>query len=286
MVRNAEDFHMDEIRIDNLKVYAYHGVYDSEKEKGQNFYVNAVLHTDFSKAAENDDIELATDYAAVCQTIKEVMTVKKYDLIETVAERVAEQILISFERINAVDVEIRKPQAPVPMEFESISVKVSRKWSDAYIAYGSNMGDKEGYIEEALNKISGRADCKMVANSSLINTKPYGGVEQDDFLNGVCHIKTLLKPEDLLDALHEIENEAGRERKIHWGPRTLDLDILFYDNLIYDSERLAIPHADIANRDFVLVPMAEIAPYKRHPISGMTMEQMLQQLRLNVTCDR
>lgn len=269
---------MDEIRIDNLKVYAYHGVYDSEKEKGQNFYVNAVLYTDFSKAASNDDIDYATDYAAVCQTIKEVMTLKKYDLIETVAKKVAQQILVSFDLVKAVDVEIRKPQAPVPMEFDSISVKVSSKWSDAYIAYGSNMGDKEGFIEEALNKLNGRDDCILTDNSSLYTTKPYGGVEQDDFLNGVCKIKTMLNPEELLEVLHAIENEAGRERLIHWGPRTLDLDIIFYDDLIYESNTLAIPHTDIENRDFVLKPIAEIAPYKRHPVFKKTMQEMLDEL--------
>lgn len=270
---------MDEIRIDNLKVYAYHGVYGSEKDKGQNFYVNAVLYTDFSKAALNDEIEYATDYAAVCQTIKEVMTIKKYDLIEAVAHNVALQLLNTFEGIKAVDVEIRKPQAPVPMEFDSISVKVSKKWSDVFISYGSNMGDSETYIEDALNKLTGREDCKMVDNSSLYKTKPYGGVEQDDFLNGVCKIKTMLGPEELLDVLHEIENEAGRERIIPWGPRTLDLDIIFYDEIIYDSDRLAIPHTDIENREFVLEPLAEIAPYKRHPVFGKTVSELLQELR-------
>ena len=113
---------MDEIRIENLKVYAYHGVYSSEKDRGQNFYVNAVLHTDFRDAAIGDDVSLTTDYSEVCQTIKETMTVKNYDLIETVAERVAEAILVHFPKIEAVDIEIRKPNAPVAMEFESISV--------------------------------------------------------------------------------------------------------------------------------------------------------------------
>lgn len=270
---------MDQIKIENLKVFAFHGVYASEKDRGQNFFVNATLYTDFREAAKKDDIEKSTDYGEVCSTIKEVMTVKSYDLIETVAEKVAEGILINFPKIEAVDVEIRKPQAPVPMEFESISVKVSRKWSEVYISYGSNLGDLEANIEKALFDLCDRDDCKMIQNSSLITTKPYGNVEQDDFLNGACLIKTLLRPEELLVVLHELENDAGRVRDVHWGPRTLDMDIIFYDDLIYDSYDLIIPHIDIENREFVLVPMAEIAPYKRHPIFKKTMQEMLNELR-------
>jgi len=270
---------MDQIKIENLKVFAYHGVYSSEKDRGQNFYVNATLHTDFRDAAKNDDIEKSTDYGEVCKVIYETMTSKSYDLIETVAEKVAEAILVNFSRIESVDVEIRKPQAPVPMEFDSISVKVSRKWAEVYLSYGSNLGDMEETIEKALVSLCDRTDCKMVQNSSLIKTKPYGNVEQDDFLNGACFIKTLLRPEELLDVLHELENEAGRVRDVHWGPRTLDMDIIFYDDLIYDSYDLIIPHVDIENREFVLVPMAEIAPFKRHPIFKKTMQEMLNELK-------
>ncbi len=270
---------MDQIKIENLKIYAFHGVYDSEKDKGQNFYVNATLYTDLREAALNDEIEKSTDYGEVCNVIKEVMTSKSYDLIETAAEKVAEAILVNFSKIDSVDIEIRKPQAPVPMEFDSISVKISRGWSEAYLSYGSNLGDLEDNIERALFKLCDRRDCKMIQNSSLIKTKPYGNVEQDDFLNGACLIKTLLGPTELLDVLHELENDAGRTRDIHWGPRTLDMDIIFYDDLIYDSDDLIIPHIDIENREFVLAPMTEIAPYKRHPIFRKTMQEMLTELK-------
>ena len=121
----------------------------------------------------------------------------------------------------------------------------------------------------------------MVQNSSLIETKPYGHVVQDDFLNGACYIKTLLTPMELLDVLHELENDAGRVRDVHWGPRTLDMDIIFYNELIFDSDDLIIPHVDIENREFVLRPMAEIAPYKRHPIFRKTMQEMLDELMKN-----
>ena len=136
----------------------------------------------------------------------------------------------------------------------------------------------EANIEEALFKLCDRQDCKMIQNSSLIKTKPYGNVEQDDFLNGACLIKTLLSPQELLDVLHELENDAGRVRDVHWGPRTLDMDIIFYDGLVYETDDLIIPHVDIENREFVLKPMVEIAPYKRHPIFLKTMKEMLADL--------
>ena len=109
-------------------------------------------------------------------------------------------------------------------------------------------------------------------------TKPYGGVEQDDFVNGAIALKTLLSPQELLEKLHEIEQHANRERIIHWGPRTLDLDIIFYDKLVYEDENLIIPHIDMQNRDFVLAPMNQIAPYLRHPVLNQTISQLLNTL--------
>ena len=112
----------------------------------------------------------------------------------------------------------------------------------------------------------------------MIYTKPYGVVRQEDFLNGAVEVETLLAPEELLNVANEIENAAGRVRGVHWGPRTLDIDILFYDKLVYESEYLVIPHSDIQNRDFVLEPLSMLAPNYRHPILGKTVMQLLQNL--------
>ena len=114
--------------------------------------------------------------------------------------------------------------------------------------------------------------------SSFLSTAPYGGVEQDDFLNGCMQIRTLLTPRELLETLQGIEREAGRERKIHWGPRTLDLDIIFYDREVVDEEDLQIPHIEMQKRDFVLLPLREIAPHLRHPVTGKTVSEMAEEL--------
>lgn len=267
----------DEIRIDNLEIYAHHGVFAEEKEKGQHFYVNAVLYTDLRKAGQSDDLTASTHYGEVCLLMEKVLTEQSYDLIETAAEKTAEAVLLSFPNVKALDLELRKPEAPIPLPFESVSVKIHRGRTDVYIAFGSNLGDSRKLIEDAIKKLEEKY-IRIKKVSSIISTKPYGGVEQPDFLNGVLLAETLYTPTELLDRLHEIEQEAGRERKIHWGPRTLDLDIIFYGREIYEDENLIIPHVDMENRDFVLKPMAEIAPNFRHPVLRKTMKQLLDAL--------
>lgn len=162
-------------------------------------------------------------------------------------------------------------------------VQMHRDWHEVYLSVGSNMGDREAYIRQALELLQSKPHTKVCKASALIETKAYGGVEQGDFLNGAILVKTLLSPRGLLETLHEIEQAAGRERTIRWGPRTLDLDILFYDELVYEDaghrhDGLVIPHVDLQNRYFVLKPLSEIAPNYRHPLTGQTVTQMLEAL--------
>lgn len=269
---------MDIIRIDNLEVYAYHGVYDEEKEKGQYFYVNAELYTNTRKAGMNDDLDASTNYGTVCNFIHDFMTKHTYDLIETVAEQLAQALLLEFKLVKSVLLEIRKPHAPIEKEFESVSVEIERGWHEAFVAFGSNLGDKEKFIDEAIEALSNLPQINIVAISDKIVTEPYGNVEQDVFLNGVMKIETLLSADELLQILQKVEEHAGRERKIHWGPRTLDLDIIFYDDDIISEDDLIVPHPDMKNRDFVLKPLMQIAPYKLHPVYRKTISDMYVEL--------
>ena len=269
---------MDKIRIEDLEVFAYHGVYEEEKEKGQKFLVCADMYLDTRAAGLNDDLESSVNYGDVCHLIKDVMTGDKYDLIETAAEHVAREILLEFGLVEKVMVEVKKPEAPIGLPFGMVSVSIERARHRAYIALGSNMGDTFGYLNMAIQRLNENRFCRVVRVSDFIVTKPYGGVEQDDFLNGALLLETLLEPQELLDLIHEIENEAGRERKIHWGPRTLDLDILFYDDIVLDTMELTIPHPEIAKRDFVLRPMAQIAWHLRHPLNHKSINEMYSEL--------
>lgn len=268
----------DRIIIENLQIYAYHGVYREEREKGQNFYINVVLETDTAMAGTLDDLELTTNYGEVCRFLDGFMKKHTYQLIETVAEKAAEEILLQFPRIRQLTLEIRKPEAPVKLPFESISVRIMRGWHRAYLSGGSNMGDKKRHLEEAIEALRADDKCRVLKVSDLIATKPYGGVEQDVFLNCAVEIETLYAPEMLLEKLHEIEQVHGRERKIHWGPRTLDLDILLYEDCVMHTEELVIPHIDMHNRCFVLEPLRQIAPYAEHPVLHKSVGQMYDEL--------
>lgn len=272
-------FQMDCIRIRNLEVFGHHGVYREENKLGQKFIVCADLYMDTRTAGLSDDIEQSVNYGEVCKLIDKHMREKTFYLIEAAAEDLAKAILLKFDRIERVELEVKKPWAPIGLPIEEVSVKIERKWHDAYIGLGSNMGDKWDNINEALKKMSLDDDIKVIEVSTLIETRPYGYEEQDDFLNGAVHITTLYSPAELLKCLSEFENLAGRKREIHWGPRTLDLDILFYDDIILDTRELTIPHFDMINRDFVLKPLNEIAPWLRHPVLNKTVAQLYDEFK-------
>ena len=117
-------------------------------------------------------------------------------------------------------------------------------------------------------------ETEVTKQSSFLVTEPVGGIEQDDFLNAALEIKTLRSPQGLLELIASIEKMLKRERLVHWGPRTIDLDIIFYNDEIIQAENLVIPHIEMANRMFVLEPLCEIAPYVMHPVFHKTVMEL------------
>ena len=270
----------DKISIKGLEIFANHGVFPEENKLGQKFVINVALYVDTRSAGLTDDLEQSVNYGTVCHQINDFLTANTYKLIERCAEELATHLLVSNPLVQEIDVEIEKPGAPIGLPLETVSVKIHRAWHDVAIALGSNMGDTKKYLDDAVQKIDKLKNTKVIKVADYITTKPYGGVEQDDFLNSAMLIRTLFTPNELLNELHKIENEAGRVRTIHWGPRTLDLDILLYDDLVMETKDLTIPHVELHLRDFVLKPLAQIAPWLRHPVYGETMAQMLAKLEL------
>lgn len=268
---------MDRISINNLEVFANHGVYPEENTLGQKFLVSAVLYTDIHAAGISDKLEKSIDYGKVCHHIYEIVKNSTFALLERLAEQIARELLLNYDTYG-VQVEVKKPWAPIGLPLDYASVCINRKWHTAYIGIGSNMGDKEAYLNMACRRIARAEDCRLIAKSDYIVTKPVGGVEQDDFLNGALMVNTLFTPDELLEFLQGIEKEAKRERLVHWGPRTLDLDILFYDNEIISTDRLTIPHREMHKRLFAAEPMAQLAPYYIHPIYGRTMADLYAEL--------
>ncbi len=269
---------MDKILIKGLEIFAHHGVFEEENALGQKFIIDAALYMSTRQAGISDDIMQSVDYGRVCSDIDNMMCEQNYNLIEAAAEKIACGILIKYPTVTAIDLTVKKPWAPVLMPIETVAVSISRRKHIAYLGLGSNMGDRESYLDLAIDELNKDEYTKVTKVSDFIETKPYGGVEQDDFLNGCIEVETLLSPEELLCLINHIEKQAGRERLIHWGPRTLDIDILLYDDLVYDSENLHIPHKEMHKRSFVLEPLVSIAGYKRHPIIGKTVEELMQEL--------
>jgi 2-amino-4-hydroxy-6-hydroxymethyldihydropteridine diphosphokinase len=146
------------------------------------------------------------------------------------------------------------------------------------IAIGTNLGNRRKNINIAIQKMKENGiDVEKI--SPVYETAPYGYTEQPAFLNCAILGKTNLSPHELLDTLLSIEKEMGRVRKIHWGPRIIDLDIIFYDNLIIDEPNLKIPHPDMQNREFVLKPISDIAPCFVHPKFCKTVKTLYEELK-------
>ena len=269
---------MDQITIKGLETFGYHGVFEEESFLGQKFIIDAVLYLDTRKAGKTDDLNLSVDYGEVCKLIKKIVEVERFSLIESLAEEIAARTLLTYSLVRQVEITVYKPWAPVLISMDTVAVSIKRGWHRLYLSIGSNMGDKEGYLDFAIDRINALNDSKVTKASDYILTKPYGDVEQDDFLNGALEVETLQTPEEFLETIHKIEQDAHRERLVHWGPRTLDIDILFYDDAVIMEEDLQIPHVEIPKREFVLQPLSRIAPYYIHPVIHKTVMEMLSDL--------
>ncbi len=148
----------------------------------------------------------------------------------------------------------------------------------AYIGIGSNIGDKLKNCEKAISEILRLDRHKLLAKSSLFRTQPIGYTSQDWFVNGVIKIETDLEAHELLRTLKTIESQLGRAKTLRWGPRTMDLDVLFFDDIEIHTEELQIPHPLIQTRQFVLAPLAEIDRDFVHPILKKTIQQLFSEL--------
>lgn len=149
--------------------------------------------------------------------------------------------------------------------------------SFAYIALGSNLGDKEKNLRRALLLLT-QQGVEVVRVSSFLSTEPYGVTDQPQFLNAVACVRTSLAPLALLDVLLATELAMGRVRLRHWGERNIDLDLLLYEDVVLDLPRLHLPHPDMQNRGFVLLPLAEIAPELKHPTLQKTIWELKKDL--------
>ncbi|MFQ8847776.1 MAG: dihydroneopterin aldolase, partial [Clostridia bacterium] len=147
---------------------------------GQKFVFSAVLYLDTAKAGVSDELEDSVNYGEVCHFIREFAEGRTFKLLESLAEHTAAAVLDRFPLVKRIDLEIEKPWAPIGLPLESVSVEISRGWHQAFIALGSNMGDKKKYLDDAVKAMDDLDGCRIVTVADYIETEPYGGVEQDD----------------------------------------------------------------------------------------------------------
>lgn len=149
---------------------------------------------------------------------------------------------------------------------------------DTYLSLGSNLGDRQAYLKAALKGLEELPETILVAVSNFYQTPAWGKTDQDDFLNLCVHIKTQLAPQELLAHTQSLELKLGRERHEHWGPRTIDIDVLLMGDLIIDEPNLKVPHPYMDQRAFVLLPLADLAPELKHPLLLKTIAELLEPL--------
>ena len=259
---------MDKIYLKNIEIFANHGVFQEEKTLGQKFILSLELSLDFSKAAKNGDLSASVHYGELCHNVEKVFNGEVCDLLETLVYKIGAYVLDTYEVVKEVKVSLKKPWAPIGRHLDYAAVEINKKRHVAYIAIGSNIGNKEENLNNAIKKINETEGIKVSKISSFIKTEPWGNENQDEFLNGALKLETYLTPKELMSELLRIESELGRVREIKWGPRVIDLDIILFDDIISNDEFVIIPHPLMHLRDFVLKPLNEIAQYALHPLKN------------------
>lgn len=387
-VAGRDGHRLDRIRLLGVTATGYHGVFEHERREGQTFVADVVVHLDTRRAAATDDLRHTLNYGVLAEQVVTVLAGEPADLVETVAERIAATVL-AHPQVQAVDVAVHKPQAPITVPFGDVVVEVRRdrswlpaaepvphdapRWQpepeapeqgfaiptlappgagpaepvsaahapafpvlptpalapdlpvaaapvhepdptavlplaaaalpgpeqldvppappgpvpsperaddevvdaelvqdaldaappapvEVVLAIGSNLGAAQDTLRDAVADLADVPGLEVLDVSALARTAPVGGPEQPDFLNAVLIGRTTLSPRDLLRATSQIERRHGRERLVHWGPRTLDIDIIVYGDVSAVTDDLELPHPRAHARAFVLQPWAQVRP--------------------------
>lgn len=250
----------DRIFVSNLCIVGRHGVHEEERILGQRFFLDIEVKTDARRASEHDDYRKAICYATLCELAQQVSDAGPYRLIETFSERVIEAILDRFPTVTAATVRIRKPGAAISASFDTVGVELTRQRQQRVaFSLGSNVGEKASQIRAALGFLEAVEGLQIKAVSRFYRTAPWGKTDQDWFVNAAAVGETSLTAHEVLRACKQIEVQLGRTPGERWGPRLIDIDLLYLGDEETDTPALTLPHAEMFNRSFVMVPLDEIA---------------------------
>ena len=278
---------MFKIFVKNLKLYGYHGVREHEKKDGQYFLFNIEILIEDSDYSNRDKLENTLSYSDVIREVKRINKSKKYDLLETFSQVLANRIMEMSGLVRKVAIKIEKPSPPIDEKLDGVGVeyildKDSRRsvetggiksgniknsgtgdLNEVYLSLGSNMGNRKINLKKALKLLESNTSIGIESISSLYETEPMYIKDQKSFYNIVVKtsIEKNMGPFELLGTIKAIEYSLGRKNvEVRYGPRPVDIDILYFGDEIIESEILEIPHPKIGERKFVLLPLSEIAP--------------------------
>jgi dihydroneopterin aldolase / 2-amino-4-hydroxy-6-hydroxymethyldihydropteridine diphosphokinase len=256
---------VDRIELRSIRVVGIVGALSEERRRPQPFEIDLDIEMDLSAAGRTDLLADTLDYGPPLSIVHRVVADEGHVLLERVAARIIEEVLAD-ERVVAAEVVIRKVRPPVPVDVATTAVRMRRTQAEsdqirrpqmsAYLALGSNIGDRRATLIEAIRSTPG-----VVRISGCYETEPIGGPGgQSPHLNVVIEVMTRLDPFALLAHCHRLERQAGRIRTVRNGPRSLDVDVLLYGDVSMVSEELTIPHPRMHERRFVLTPLSDLAP--------------------------
>jgi dihydroneopterin aldolase/2-amino-4-hydroxy-6-hydroxymethyldihydropteridine diphosphokinase len=284
---------MFKILIKNLNLFGYHGVKEIEKKSGQNFLFNLKISLGEEIVLKSDDLKDTLNYSEVIKVLKKVNNSTKFDLLETLSMTIADRIMEISPLVNKISIKIEKTSPPIKENLKSVGVEYvlnradyKRKKSksagiDVYLSLGSNIGSREGNLRRAVDIIKNNPDFDLIRASSIYETEPMYFKDQDYFYNMVLHccVDERLGPFGIMGFLKDIEWQLGRRKaKQIYGPRIIDIDLLYYGEVTLQSDFLTIPHSKITERNFVLLPLSEIAPDFK--IKGENIKKFLKRKNL------
>ena len=261
---------MVEIIIKNLMLFGYHGVHREEKEKGQEFLFNISIFVDKDttgkdKFLKKDNIENTVNYSEVIEIVKYINNNNKFDLLETLSSDIAEKILSFSPMIESVRVRVEKTSPPITEKIGSVGAEIlvsKEKELRVFMAIGSNLGDREKNLRDAVDRIDRHQKIDVTKVSSIYETEPMYVKDQDNFYNIAVEagVGEGFSPFEMLGYLKSIEHSMGREgNTVRYGPRIIDIDILYFGETEITSDFLVIPHPGIFERRFVMIPLNEIS---------------------------
>jgi len=241
-----------------LRALGHHGALPGEQDRPQPFQIDLDIEADLAPAAASDELDDTIDYGALAAAAVRVVSEERWKLLERLAQRIVEDVVDADRRVTAVTVTVRKLRPPVPVDLGSAGVRVTRRRRRAFLGLGANLGGRQQTLREAVAALP-----DVVAVSPLYETEALGGpAGQPPFLNLVVELATVRSPRDLLEIAHRLEAAAGRDRRTEerFGPRPLDVDVLWVEGMTVDEPDLVVPHPRMSERRFVLAPLADLAP--------------------------